>query len=366
MAEIKLSDLPLMTEAEFTANDRFVMVDDGNARAMPKTVFDSWVANNVQGEKGEQGVQGRDGKDGINGTNGVDGEDGLSAYQIALSQGFVGTQAQWLASLKGATGAAGLDGFNGWSPVLKTVARGIDIVLQIHDWVGGTGTKPTTIGYVGDSGIVTNIANATNIKGAKGDKGDTGEQGIQGESGTDAKTIDTITFNPDASIVITYTDATSVTSETPPKTFGWGVYRDGQYSQTSPLTIAVGNQVVLPNNAVTKIENMPSAYTSFYNPTTQKYLLQDEDGWYTIRVKFKVAASNQPSYLTLSMSDGTTQLTYIEDKSLRGDSQIQYVDLTCEQYGNSALASNGLSISVKAFDRSISMYDVEVSVAKII
>ncbi|WP_225388686.1 hypothetical protein, partial [Escherichia coli] len=32
-------------------------------------------------------------------------EAGKSAYQIALDNGFVGTEAQWLASLKGDTGA---------------------------------------------------------------------------------------------------------------------------------------------------------------------------------------------------------------------------------------------------------------------
>lgn len=366
MAELKLSDLPLMTEAEFTANDRFVMVDDGDGRAMPKTVFDSWIANNVQGERGEQGVAGRDGANGTNGRDGADGADGLSAYQIAVSLGYTGSQTQWIASLKGATGANGINGFNGWSPVVKSVPRNDDVVLQIYDWVGGTGTKPSITGYVGDSGVVTNIANATNVKGAKGDKGDTGEQGIQGEAGTDGRTVEYITFNADGSATVAFTDGTSVTSTPPPKKYGWGVYRDGQYSQSSPLLIAVNNTVVLPNNAVTTIENMPSGYTSFYNSTTQKYLLQDAVGWYTIRVKFKVAASNQPSYLTLSMNDGTTNLTYVEDKSLRGDNQIQYVDLTCEQYGNAALASNGLSISIKAFDRAISIYDVEVAIAKII
>lgn len=32
------------------------------------------------------------------------GDDGKSAYQIALDNGFVGTEAEWLASLKGESG----------------------------------------------------------------------------------------------------------------------------------------------------------------------------------------------------------------------------------------------------------------------
>lgn len=366
MAEIKLSELPTITEAEFTSNDRFVMVNDGDGAAMTKTVFQSWITNNVQGEQGIQGVAGRDGKDGINGVDGVDGVDGLSAYQIAVNQGFVGTQSQWVASLKGAKGDKGLDGYNGWSPILRLISRGDDIVFQLYDWSGGTGTKPTTLGYLGSTGIVTNIANATNVKGSQGIQGIQGIQGETGEAGVDGKTVESIVFNTDGSITVNYTDDSTVTSGIPPKSFGWGVYRDGQYSQIAPLSIPTGSQVILPNNAATKIESLPTNTATFYNDTTQKYILQDSLGWYTVRVKFKVAASNQPSYITLSMSDGTTQLTYIEDKSLRGDGQIQYVDLTCEQYGNAALASNGLSISVKAFDRAINIYEVEVSITKVI
>lgn len=50
------------------------------------------------------------GANGANGTNGSDGTDGLSAYQIAVQNGFVGNEAQWLASLVGADGEDGTDG----------------------------------------------------------------------------------------------------------------------------------------------------------------------------------------------------------------------------------------------------------------
>lgn len=44
---------------------------------------------------------------------GIDGKDGLSAYEIAKENGFVGTVAEWLESLKGADGLPGKDGVNG-------------------------------------------------------------------------------------------------------------------------------------------------------------------------------------------------------------------------------------------------------------
>ena len=44
------------------------------------------------------------GINGINGTNGINGENGKSAYQVAVDNGFVGTETEWLNSLKGADG----------------------------------------------------------------------------------------------------------------------------------------------------------------------------------------------------------------------------------------------------------------------
>lgn len=189
MAEIKINELPVILESEFTENDRFLIVDDGKARLLTKTVFESWVNNNLQGERGLQGLSGRDGVDGKDGVRGADGAAGLSAYQVAVNGGYVGTVSNWLLSLKGATGANGIDGSNGWSPLIKTTARGLETILQVTDWVGGTGTKPTTLGYLSETGIVSNPSSANNIKGAtgerglQGEKGDTGGIGVTGERG---------------------------------------------------------------------------------------------------------------------------------------------------------------------------------------
>lgn len=64
-------------------------------------------ADGKDGVDGKDGINGEDGADGRNGTDGKDGENGLSAYEIALKNGFVGTESEWLASLKGKDGADG-------------------------------------------------------------------------------------------------------------------------------------------------------------------------------------------------------------------------------------------------------------------
>ena len=80
-----------------------------------------WL-NSLKGTDGKDGVDGKDGANGINGKDGTDGKDGangengLSAYEIALKNGFVGTESEWLSSLKGK------DGVNGNSPEISGFA----------------------------------------------------------------------------------------------------------------------------------------------------------------------------------------------------------------------------------------------------
>ena len=67
----------------------------------------------LTGAKGDKGSDGLDGKDGLPGAKGVDGKDGKSAYQIAVAQGFAGSEAAWLLSLKGEKGEKGDPGSGG-------------------------------------------------------------------------------------------------------------------------------------------------------------------------------------------------------------------------------------------------------------
>lgn len=58
----------------------------------------------VVGQKGDTGPQGPKGDPGERGADGYVGADGKSAYQVAVANGFVGTEAEWLASLVGPAG----------------------------------------------------------------------------------------------------------------------------------------------------------------------------------------------------------------------------------------------------------------------
>lgn len=93
---------------------------------------------------------------------------GKSAYQIALDEGFVGTEEEWLESLKGANGQNGVDGQNGTDGV------GIESIefkesLSNGDVYTITLTNKKTYDF-------------TAPKGSKGDRGEQGEKGTDGKS----------------------------------------------------------------------------------------------------------------------------------------------------------------------------------------
>lgn len=80
-----------------------------------------WLAS-LKGEKGSKGdtgatgpagADGAAGKNGADGTDGKNGADGASAYEIAVKNGFAGNEDLWLASLKGEKGDEGPKGDDG-------------------------------------------------------------------------------------------------------------------------------------------------------------------------------------------------------------------------------------------------------------
>lgn len=353
--EIKVGDLPTMSDLDFTANDFIFIIDNGtDAKKISRLDFTTALQPLFKGEKGDPGPAGATGATGPQGPAGATGPIGNT----------------------GATGPAGADGdqgeqgFNGWSPVLAVVSDSDRRVVQVNSWTGGTGTPPPSGVYLGSSGLVSDIALATDIRGIQGLQGATGEQGPAGEDGQDGqdgKTVSSITFNSDLSVTVTYTDDTTITSGTPPKQHGWGSYKDSVYTDVSPFVIATNTQVVLPNNADVKLEtNLPTAVTTFYNPTTQKYLLQDSEGFYSVRVRFKVQAGTQSDYINVSMSKDTTENPYSEDRIVRGDSLVHEMNFNTVMYGDTPLSTNGLTIRVKTYSRQISIYNIEVTVAKLI
>lgn len=80
-------------------------------------------ATGATGAAGPQGDPGATGATGATGPQGDPGADGASAYEVAVSNGFVGDETAWLASLVGPAGADGAD----------ATAAGSDTQIQFND-----------------------------------------------------------------------------------------------------------------------------------------------------------------------------------------------------------------------------------------
>ena len=149
-----------------------------------------------------------------NGANGEKGTDGKSAYQIAVEQGYQGSESDWLSSLKGdkgdkgekgntgAKGNPGQDGADGKSAYAIAVEHGYEDseekwLLSLKGEKGDTGER----GEKGDTGL----------QGERGERGEKGDAGVAGKDG----------FSPIANVVkdgsvitITITDKNGTTTVT--------------------------------------------------------------------------------------------------------------------------------------------------------
>ena len=175
------------------------------------------------------------------GANGEKGTDGKSAYQIAVEQGYQGSESDWLSSLKGdkgekgntgAKGNPGQDGADGKSAYAIAVEHGYEDseekwLLSLKGEKGDTGER----GEKGDTGLQgergekgeTGQQGEQGPKGEKGDPGDRGLQGIPGEKGEkgDTGADGKDGFSPIAavakdgsSVTITITDVNGTTTVT--------------------------------------------------------------------------------------------------------------------------------------------------------
>ncbi len=110
---------------------------------------------------------------------------GDSAYTVAVKNGFVGTEAEWLASLKGDQGDQGIQGPIGPTGPTGATGNGISSIdMGSSGWMSIHTTDGTDYSFYvkGDKGD-TGAKGDKGDTGAKGDKGDQGEQGIQGIQG---------------------------------------------------------------------------------------------------------------------------------------------------------------------------------------
>ena len=113
----------------------------------------------------------------------------LSAYGIAKAHGYTGTEAEWLASLKGAAGEPGKDGkpFN-WRGAWNSATSYAQLDAVEHNgssyvWAGDEASAAGDEPGVDELWELCAAKGDKGDKGAKGDKGDKGDKGAKGDKG---------------------------------------------------------------------------------------------------------------------------------------------------------------------------------------
>lgn len=172
-----------------------------------KSAYEVAVENGFVGTESEwlNSLVGEQGLQGVAGINGANGQDGKSAYEVAVDNGFIGTESEWLESLVGEQGVQGTQGEKGDK---GDTGAGLTILGELTD----PSELPLT-GVEGDAYLIngdlyvwveTTWQNVGNIQGPQGksayevavDEGFigtetqwleslVGEQGIQGDSAYD-------------------------------------------------------------------------------------------------------------------------------------------------------------------------------------
>lgn len=347
---IEVGDLPYLSA--LTGTDVIFVLEDGiNASLISRADFITTMLPFMQGEKGDTGLQGVQGIQGIQGIQGLTGNTGATGST----------------GLTGATGATGSNGTNGWSPILAIVSDGNRRVLQLANWTGGTGTKPSFGNYIGVSGLVPNIVDAVDIRGATGLTGATGANGTNGTNGTDgsdAKEITTIAIASNGTITATFDDASTVVSNTPDRKLGWASYQDTAYTSGSPFSLLDGIKTTCPNNSGTVINTyIPTGVTSFYNNGTLKLTPTTIGDGYHFTIRFIAI----PSAINMHMSFGIDigGGTDIFQKTItlpRGAGVANPVSVDVQGYSLTTFVTNGGFVKLTAFGGNCSIYGVEFQI----
>ena len=231
----------------------------------------------------------------------------ISAYGIAVNHGFVGTEAEWIASLKGDDGEPG-KGFY----ITGYVATEADLNGIVSPAIGdayGVGTEiPYDIYVYTASGWVNNGPL----------QGETGQPGPAGTAGKDGVGIANIVENSDSSITIRMTDGSSYTTkslrgkEGEPGQPG----NDGVSPTVAVTAITGGHRVTITDASgahTFELKNGADGKMSFEDLTPeQKETLKGDPGATGNGIKSAVLNANYT--LTLTFTDGTSYTT----PSIRG------------------------------------------------
>lgn len=138
-------------------------------------------------------------------------KNGLSAYELAVEQGYKGNLNDWLKSLDGKSAfeIAKENGYSGtekeWNKAVANVSNQNKSVITNAGFNKNGDFILTLL-----DGTDVNVSNVSNSKGKDGTDGKNGTNGKNGANGKDGRSITLASVNSEGQLVITYSDGSSV------------------------------------------------------------------------------------------------------------------------------------------------------------
>ena len=157
----------------------------------------------------EQGYRGTE-EEWLESLLGSDGADGKSAYEIAVENGYSGTEEQWIGSLVGTPGTSGNDGKSAYELAVENGYEG-----TLSEWLLTLVGRPGEQGPQGPQGE-KGEAGANGLTPYIGENGnwwigqtdtDIAAKGLQGEQGAQGIGIQSVSINESGELLITLTNA---------------------------------------------------------------------------------------------------------------------------------------------------------------
>lgn len=159
-------------------------------------------------------------------TDGETGENGLSAYEVAVKNGFNGSEQEWLESLKGKDGQDGQPGKDGYTPVKgvdyfdgkdgkdgRDGQPGKDGTSPVVSVATITGGHRITITDKNGTKTVDVLDGKNGTDGKPGTDGSPGRDGSNGADGKDGNGIKSVVLNADYTLTLNLDDGTAYTTD---------------------------------------------------------------------------------------------------------------------------------------------------------
>lgn len=134
---------------------------------------------------------------------------GNSAYDIALKHGFIGSEDEWLASLKGEKGEQGEQGIQGVQGIQGEKGEQGEKGQNGADGIGITSSEINKKGELVITYSDNTVSNLGVVVGADGKDGIDGTNGVDGTNGKDGIGITNAEINASGELTLTYSNGTS-------------------------------------------------------------------------------------------------------------------------------------------------------------